>query len=324
MKATDSNRPIMVGFFVLLGIFFFMLAVFTLAGKQKRFVSTIAIKAVFDDVSGLQTGNNIWFLGVKIGTVKDIRFYENAKVEITMNIEASAQQYIRKDAKAKVSSEGFIGNKNIIIYGGSAAMPAVKDGDFLAVEKALSTDDIMQTLQENNKNILAITNDFKQLSHKINQGDVVLGTLISDESSAVDVKSMIHNLQVVSAHTAQISDGLSRFTDKLNNQRGLINQALTDTTVFSDLKSAVAKLEQITISTAKLTNNLNQASAKLKTNDNAAGVLLSDAKTAESLKKTIRNLETSTQKLDENMEALQHNFLLKGFFKKKAKREGKK
>jgi phospholipid/cholesterol/gamma-HCH transport system substrate-binding protein len=35
------------------------------------------------------------------------------------------------------------------------------------------------------------------------------------------------------------------------------------------------------------------------------------------------NLETSSQKLDENMEALQHNFLLKGFFKKKAKREAK-
>ena len=36
---------------------------------------------------------------------------------------------------------------------------------------------------------------------------------------------------------------------------------------------------------------------------------------------TIKNLQTSTQKLDENMEALQHNFLLRGFFRKKAKKE---
>jgi len=36
-------------------------------------------------------------------------------------------------------------------------------------------------------------------------------------------------------------------------------------------------------------------------------------------KQILKNLNTSTEKLDENMEALQSNFLLKGFFKKKAK-----
>ncbi|MGY0035900.1 hypothetical protein [Pedobacter sp. NJ-S-72] len=39
------------------------------------------------------------------------------------------------------------------------------------------------------------------------------------------------------------------------------------------------------------------------------------------MKNTVSNLESSTKKLDENMEALQHNFLLRGFFKKKAKTE---
>jgi phospholipid/cholesterol/gamma-HCH transport system substrate-binding protein len=45
---------------------------------------------------------------------------------------------------------------------------------------------------------------------------------------------------------------------------------------------------------------------------------LNDEQSAASIKETIKNLQSSTQKLDENMEALQHNFLLRGFFKKKA------
>ena len=36
------------------------------------------------------------------------------------------------------------------------------------------------------------------------------------------------------------------------------------------------------------------------------------------------HLQTGTQKLDENVEAMQHNFLLRGFFKKKEKEEEKK
>jgi phospholipid/cholesterol/gamma-HCH transport system substrate-binding protein len=35
-------------------------------------------------------------------------------------------------------------------------------------------------------------------------------------------------------------------------------------------------------------------------------------------------IQQATKKLDENMEAMQHNFLLKGYFKKKAKDDGKK
>ncbi|MEO7445278.1 MAG: hypothetical protein ABIT96_12165, partial [Ferruginibacter sp.] len=51
------------------------------------------------------------------------------------------------------------------------------------------------------------------------------------------------------------------------------------------------------------------------------GVLLNDPAAAANLRGTLKNLNAGTKKLDENMEAIQHNFLLRGFFKKKAKAE---
>jgi phospholipid/cholesterol/gamma-HCH transport system substrate-binding protein len=47
--------------------------------------------------------------------------------------------------------------------------------------------------------------------------------------------------------------------------------------------------------------------------------LIQDSTIAENLNQTIVNLKKSSRGLDENMEAVKHNFLFKGFFNKKAR-----
>src|SRR5882757_8238268 len=115
-----NNRPVVVGIFVLLGLAILVVTIFTLGGDKKTFVKTFTIHAVFDDVNGLIKGSNVWFSGVKVGTVKSINFSGNSRVEIAMNIEKDVQSHIRKNAMAKIGSDGFIGNKIVIIYGGDS------------------------------------------------------------------------------------------------------------------------------------------------------------------------------------------------------------
>ena len=53
------------------------------------------------------------------------------------------------------------------------------------------------------------------------------------------------------------------------------------------------------------------------------GALTNDKEVADEIRQVITNLNEASLKLDENMEALQHNFLLRGFFRKKRKAEEK-
>lgn len=306
MGAEENKRAVIVGIFVLIGIVILVVGVFTLAGQQKRFISSLTVKALFDDVSGLRVGNNVWFAGVRVGTVRGIQIVDQAVVEVTMNIEDRVQEYIRKNSLAVISSESFIGNRNIVLSGGTLEAPPVEDGDILEGVEPLNTDALLETLQENNQNVLAITKDVKQLTARLVQGEGTIGALLTDTAMADNIRAVVANLQNTSANAVQASRSLSRFTNKLNNKEGLANQLLTDTVVFNRVEASVRQLQQAAASASAMMNNLQQASRQLTNNDNAAGLLLNDPDFANRLRGTLQNLETSTEKFDENMEALQH------------------
>lgn len=326
MKATKNSRPVVVGIFILLGLVILVVAVFTLGGQKKTFVKGFTVNAVFDDVSGLQAGNNVWLSGVKIGTVRKISFYNNTKVLVSMNLEKSIEPHIHKDAFAKIGSESFIGNKIVVIYGGTPGAPQVQDDGFLAVEKTISTDSMLSTLQSNNQNLLAITNSFKSISKKIDSGSGTIGYLLNNASMARKLNASMNSLQATmnnfqtAAQTSKaVLANLEAFTTRLNTEGSLANKLATDTTLFNVLKGTLTQLRDVTTTASQITDNLKAASDRLHDTANIPGVLLNDVEAGKALKNTIMNLESGSEKLDEDLEAVQHNFLLRGYFKKKNK-----
>ena len=330
MSTDSTKRNVTVGIFVLLGIVIFIAGIFVLGGQQKRFTKSIKIIAVFNDVGGLKAGNNVWFSGVKIGTVKRISFYGTAQVEVDMNIEQSSQQFIRKDANATISSDGLIGNKIVVITGGTTSHPEVEDGDRLKTVAALSSDQILETLQENNNNLLRVTKDFKELVGNLRKGKGTVGAVLTDSIVADNFKRAMRNLERASDNTVNLTGSVSKFASRLNTPGSLANQLVTDTTVFRSLKrsatrfeSAMTSADQSINTLSRTAENVNKASEKLNNTNSPLGVLLTDQETAQSLKSTLKNLNTSTVLLNEDLKAAQNNFLLRGFFKKKAKAEEK-
>ena len=317
MRSTKNTRAIVIGIFVFVALAIFVLCVLTLGGQKKSFVKAITINALFDDVNGLQKGNNVWFSGVKVGTVKSINFTRNAHVQVAINIEEQVVRFIRKDAMAKISTDGLIGNKIIVVYGGTATQPQVVAGDVLIVEKAASTEEMLNTLQSNNKNLLAITGDVKTLTANLASGQGTLGRLLTDQSLLNSMQSAVATLNRASVNAEKLSAGLSSYASRLQTKGTLANDLVTDTTVFSSVRTTLSQLQVVSDAATAVMKDLKHTTENLSDSNNTVGVLLRDPQSAEGIKATIQNLQSGTKKLDENMEALQHNFLLRGFFKKK-------
>jgi phospholipid/cholesterol/gamma-HCH transport system substrate-binding protein len=86
----------------------------------------------------------------------------------------------------------------------------------------------------------------------------------------------------------------------------------------------MASLKTSADNAAIITSNLADISSRITQGKGALGKLLHDTSLSSNISSTMRNLNSSTHKLDQNMEAAQHNFLLRGFFKKKEKEKKKK
>ena len=320
MNESSNRRAVVVGLFVILGILFFIGGILMVGNLHETFKTKMEVNSLFDDVGGLQKGNNVWFSGVKIGIVSDMNFHGTSQVEVTIKIDVKAQRYIRKDSKVKISSDGLIGNKILVIYGGTLSSRQVEEGDYLGVEKTFTSEDMINTLQENNKNILAITNDFKVISKQLANGEGTIGKLLTNDEIYTHINAATASLQLASAKADQLTGSLVTFSANLNKKGTLANELTTDTLVFKSVKASVFQLQQMADTASAFVTDLKKAAG----NPNSSiGVLLRDEESGARLKETIKNLESSSKKLDEDLEAVQHNFLLKGFFKKQEKEKTK-
>jgi phospholipid/cholesterol/gamma-HCH transport system substrate-binding protein len=197
----------------------------------------------------------------------------------------------------------------------------VKDGSTLQIEQSLSPEEIMATLQENNKNMLAITNNFKDISNRIMNGQGSVGKLLQDEQLYRDMQTSMTSLKATVNNAQGMMANVSAYTNRLTAKGSLANDLVTDTVIFARLRSAVREVDALSERATLILNNLQTASRGINQSMNdpssPVGLLLNDKEAAAEIRTTIKNLQSSTQKLDENMEALQHNFLLRGFFRKK-------
>jgi len=319
MGTNERRRALTVGLFVLIGLVILVAGILVMGTMQNKFSKNLVVTTYFNDVKGLKVGNNVWFSGVKVGIVTEITFQSIDDVKVVMHIAEKASEFIRADVLAKLGSDGLIGNAIVSLVGGSHQAAPITDGGIIQSTSGRDTDSMFATLQTNNENLVEITKNLAILSRQMVEGKGTVGALMSDQDLALSLKKSVGSLGKVMEEVNRSTADLSALMHKLNGNQGLIHDLTTDTIVFASLRASAAQLQEVTQTATTLMENLNETSARLNDKDNVVGLLTNDPQAASEIKQILHNLSSSSAKLDENMKALQSNFLFRGYFRKKAK-----
>jgi len=289
-----------LGTFIAGGIAIFVMAIFIIGKQQNLFNPVFKITTNFHNVSGLQAGNNIRFSGIDVGIVDNIKIINDSTVQVDMLVRKDMQQFIKADSYASISSSGIIGDRIIIITQGSNNSPIAKDGEHILSKEPVETDNIIKSLKTSAESAEVITLQLAEIMMNINSGQGTLGRLIQDSTIAENINQTIENFK-------KSSEGLDETIE------------VTKENVFAFMES----LQKTASKTEVASNELGEIMTKINSGEGAIGMLLKDTSIVNNIDETIINLKESSIGLNENMEALKHNFLFRGYFRKQAKEKEK-
>lgn len=311
----STNQKIKLGIFVIIGSLFFIIAIYFIGNKKDMFNETIKISAVFKNVNGLQPGNNVRFSGINVGTVREIIIVNDSLIKVDMLIEEAIASHIKKDAVASIGSDGLVGNMIINIIPGKKSNQIVNEGDMILSEDKTSTDEILKTINSTSENAKLITDNLVKITNQINSKKGTIGMLINDTVMSDNLKQTIYNLKVTTQSTSKSMANLNKIITDLNNKDNVIG-ALKDTITGKKIKIIIVNLE-------KSSEQINKTITNLKGGNGALNYLSNDPKLVKQIDSTMINLNQASSKLNENLEALKHNFFFRGYFKKQEKAKAK-
>ena len=317
MKTTEAQK-VRLGIFVIIGTLLFVTAVYLIGQRQNMFEKTFTLSAFFQNVNGLQKGNNVRYSGIDIGTVKDISMINDSVIKVEMAIEEKIISHIKTDAIAAIGSDGLVGNMIInIIPGKSINAKRIKNGDRINSYSKIGPDDILSTLGSSSENLAILSSDLLKITGAILQGKGTIGVLLSDTLMAKNLSQSVTNFNRASyGAISSINDLNAILSDIKTNDDTVLGLLINDTISAQKLKNILENLEASSLENENLVETAPNVMSRIQSNDGALNYVLNDTTLVNNLKSTFKNIKEGTAKFNQNMEALKHNFLTRGYFRR--------
>ncbi len=319
----ELRRNIILGAFVIVGIFLFIIGIFQVGSKSEMFSKTFTLKTSFSNASGLKAGGNVRFNGVKAGVVKSVILLNDTTVEVVMIIEEGKRHVITKSALASISSDGLMGDKLVDITTGKPGDAVVADDDFIHGKDPFNTDEVIQTLGESNQNVKVITRNLRKLTDELNANNGTIQALYRDSAMATSLKSSFNNINAFSSNAVSISNTIKQMIGDVKGGKGVAGKILTDTASTRQFSELLSQFKSTSDKLNAFSGQLSTAADRMNSGNGTVNKLLTDTALAADLKQSVLNIKNATDGLNQNMEAMKHNFFFSGYFKKKEKEERK-
>jgi len=276
---------IKVGITVLLGLILFIWVL----GWAKNFTlssSDNLVKVKFNNVSGLEIGNNVTVNGVRKGHVKDF-VIQGASVIVSLSI--SNDIVLKKDSKFSLESTDLMGGRKIEVNPGNSN----EEIDYSVLQQGTYITDIagmISLFSDIQDKITVIANESVKTLKGIN-------SLLDDKNFIAGLKTSVNNLNNL---TAKLDLVLAENRDNIKEISENTKTITSDTKLFlqensANIEQSITNLNKLLAKSDSLIASLNYLSQETTMGGNNLGKILYNDSLYYDLTQSIKTLKALSE-----------------------------
>ena len=194
------------------------------------------------NANGLKPGGAVTVAGQLAGTVEAIEFLPvdgdtTRNLRIVVTVDEQLKEQIRADSRAKLRTQGLLGDKVFEISPGTLRAAVLDAGDTLVVSPGLDYDEIVATASGAVGDVVALTGDLRGITGGIVEGKGTVGQLVTNRQLYDQLNGTLGETQ-----------SLLR---RMQSSRGTLGRFIDDPTLYQNLTRATASLDSLASSVAR-------------------------------------------------------------------------
>ena len=295
-----------IGAFVIGGLALFAVALFLIGDRQMAFATKFTVYTEFKKITGLQPGGIVRVSGAKAGSITQILppATPGEKFRVKLELTEDLHHLVRTDSVATIETEGLVGGSYLgVAIGSDAARPVEPNATIAGREPFEMTDLMVQmgdTVKKVNDTIDALTDDVER---------AVVGIADTAGSAKTLLAAVSVDLKRMAASGAKLTEDAAEIAEGIRSGKGSLGKLMNDDELYTRVTGIVRQTEEIATSTRQVIDNAKKTLEGFQSKDGPVQGMTA------SVTQTMDDARAAMAGLAENMDALKHNFLLRGFFK---------
>lgn len=237
-SATVTWDQVRVGLVLIAALTILSLGVFLIGDIGDVFGRRYRLVTLMESAAGLVPGAPVQVAGQNVGQVDRIEFIRpedrpqsGEAVAVWLGVKVGIREQIRSDSRARVRTQGLLGDRLIDIEPGSADQRVLEEGDTVAAAPALSYQELLGQAADAVQSLTTLSRDLTDALAGVARGEGTLGRLLVDDS--------------LYAQLVELSAGVNAVLGPLGEGEGALGRLLRDESLYERLVSATARLDSL-------------------------------------------------------------------------------
>jgi phospholipid/cholesterol/gamma-HCH transport system substrate-binding protein len=303
-----SSRVVGAGAFVIIGVLLFTAALFMIGERRMLFDDRFTLYTEFETLGQLEEGAIVRIAGMTAGEVTRIEVPSSpaGKFRVRMEVREDLQPLIRTDSVATTQTEGLVGAIFVNVAAGTPQAPQLQEDGTIAGAATLQLADLLsqasETMAQVSETVDALSGDAEKTLKEIAATSTEAHQLLTDITP--QIRAIATNGERISADARSLVAGLEA-------GEGTMGKMLKDDSLYTRAREIAEEAKVVMANVRDVTDEARRAISDFRSEDGPAQGLFAD------MRVTLSQARETTADLADNMEALKHNFLLRGFFNRR-------